>query len=283
MGINLQLYSFGMGNPMTVTEKIKAAAELGFSGVEFARDYVGVPAEDVKKALDDANVTADSAHVSLEFMEEDIPYLAKLGVKYVFCPMAQFNSPEEAQALAADLNRFGKMAAEYGIKVGYHNHTDEYFEVDGKFLYQYLIDACDPQYTAFEIDCGWCSASGTDPVAFINANKGKIAAIHIKENSDVIGAQKPLSRSDRNPMHDLKKDENGNFIIPEAFQKMMEERDRLNVAQGTGIVDWKAIKAAADAQFDNVVYVVEREADYGGKSRIDCLKEDIAWLKANFT
>lgn len=62
---------------------------------------------------------------------------------------------------------------------------------------------------------------------------------------------------------------------------MFEERDKLNVAQGTGIVDWKAVKAAADAQRDDVLYVVEREANYGGKDRITCLKEDIAWLKEN--
>ena len=37
----------------------------------------------------------------------------------------------------------------------------------------------------------------------------------------------------------------------------------------------------ADAQRDNVLYVVEREASYGGKDRITCLGEDIAWLKEN--
>lgn len=46
-------------------------------------------------------------------------------------------------------------------------------------------------------------------------------------------------------------------------------------------MDWKAVKAAADAQRDNVLYVVEREASYGGKDRIACLAEDIAWLKEN--
>lgn len=39
---------------------------------------------------------------------------------------------------------------------------------------------------------------------------------------------------------------------------MKEEHDKLNVPQGQGIVDWKAVKAAADAQCDNVIYVVER-------------------------
>ena len=62
---------------------------------------------------------------------------------------------------------------------------------------------------------------------------------------------------------------------------MMEEREKLYGPQGSGFVDWKAVKAAADAQREGVIYVVEREASYGGKGRIDCLKEDIAWLKEN--
>ena len=64
---------------------------------------------------------------------------------------------------------------------------------------------------------------------------------------------------------------------------MKEERDKLNVPQGTGIVDWKAVKAAADAQWDGeVTYVVEREASYNDpQDRVACLAEDIAWIKAN--
>ena len=77
-------------------------------------------------------------------------------------------------------------------------------------------------------------------------------------------------------------DEDGKPIIPPEFKRMMEEREKLNVPTGTGIVDWKAVKAAADAQWDGeVLYVVEREASYGGKDRVTCLAEDLAWLKEN--
>ena len=65
-------------------------------------------------------------------------------------------------------------------------------------------------------------------------------------------------------------------------EKRFPVPDRLNVPQGTGIVDWKAVKAAADAQCDDVIYVVEREASYNDpQDRVACLAEDIAWLKAN--
>lgn len=281
MDINLQLYSFGFDCPLSLTEKIKAAGEMGYAGVEFARGYEELPVEEVQNALSQAGVKAVSAHVALEFMEQDIPYLAKLGVKYIACPMASFNTREEAKELAEDLNRFGKMASEYGITIGYHNHTGEFYEDQGKYLMDWLIEETDPQYVAFELDCGWASAAGIDPVAYINQHAGRIAGIHIKENGAVIGADKPRSRHDNAPPFKLEFDEDGKPILPPEFRKMMEEREKINVPTGTGIVDWKAIKAAADAQRENVIYVVEREASYDGKSRPECLKEDITWLKNN--
>ncbi len=279
--INLQLYSFGHECTLSLTEKIETAAQMGFSGVEFARGYEDLPVETVKQALEGSGAKAVSAHVMLEFMEEDIPYLAKLGVKFVFCPSANFCSKEEAKELAEDLNRFGKMAKQYGMMVGYHNHTGEFYEDGGKYLMDWLIEYSDPDLVAFEIDCGWASAAGVDPVAYIQKHAGRIAAIHIKENSGVIGADQPRSRYDNTPRHKFELDENGKPIFPPEFLKMMKEREKLNVAQGSGIVDWKAVKAAADAQRSDVLYVVEREANYGGKDRISCLKEDIAWLKTN--
>ena len=277
--VNLQLYSFGFDCPLSLLEKIKAAGEMGYSGVEFARGYEEIPVEDVQKALDEAGVKAVSAHVAFNFMEQDLPYLAKLGVKYVACPMAAFNTIEEAKETAEDLNKFGQIAKQYGITIGYHNHTGEFYQVDGKYLMDVLMENTDPETVAFEIDCGWASAAGIDPVAYIQQHAGRIAAIHIKENGAVIGADKPASRYD--PPMKFELDADGKPIVPPEFIKMMQEREKLNVPQGTGIVDWKAVKAAADAQRDGVLYVVEREASYGDKDRITCLKEDIAWLKEN--
>ena len=277
--VNLQLYSFGFDCPLSLLEKIKAAGEMGYSGVEFARGYEEIPVEEVQKALDEAGVKAVSAHVTFNFMEQDLPYLAKLGVKYVACPMAAFNTIEEAKETAEDLNKFGQIAKQYGITIGYHNHTGEFYQVDGKYLMDVLMENTDPETVAFEIDCGWASAAGIDPVAYIQQHAGRIAAIHIKENGAVIGADKPASRYD--PPMKFELDADGKPIVPPEFIKMMQEREKLNVPQGTGIVDWKAVKAAADAQRDGVLYVVEREASYGGKDRITCLKEDIAWLKEN--
>lgn len=278
--INLQLYSFGHECTLSPVEKIKAAGEMGYAGVEFAREYDGVPAEEIKKALEEAGVKAVSAHVAFEKMAEDLPYLAELGVKYVACPMTAFCSAEEAKEVAEELNKWGQEAKKYGITIGYHNHTQEFNKDQDKYLFDWVMENTDPETVAFEIDCGWASAAGINPVDYINQHAGRIAAIHIKENGAVIGPDPANSRKNP-PQFKFELDADGKPIFPPEFLKMMEERDKLNVPTGSGIVDWKAVKAAADAQRDGVIYVVEREANYGGKSRIDCLKEDIAWLKAN--
>lgn len=280
--INLQLYSFGDERPLTLLEKIKITGEMGFAGVEFAGGYDDIPVEEMKKALADAGVKAVSAHVGLQKLEKDLPYLAELGVKLIICPMASFNTKEEAKELADELNAFGKKCAPYGIKTGYHNHTDEFYKVDGKYLFDWLMEYSDPENVAFEIDCGWCSAAGVDPVEYINSHKGRIAAIHIKENNAVIGSELPPSRHDTKPRWDIKMGEDGKPIFPPEFLAMIAEHEKLNCPQGQGIVDWKAIKAAADAQYDGVLYIVEREASYNDpKDRVACMKEDIKWLKAN--
>lgn len=279
--INLQMYSFGHDCELSAVEKIKCAAEMGYAGVEFAQEYNGVPVEDIKKALDEAGIKAVSAHVPFEMMGEHLPYLAQLGVKFVACPMTSFCDAEEAKEVAAELNKWGAEAKKYGITIGYHNHTQEFNKDQDKYLYDWVIENTDPETVAFEIDCGWASAAGIDPVEYIKAHAGRIAAIHIKENGAVIGPDPAASRKNPPEWPKFELDENGKPIFPPEFIAKMKERDKLNVPTGSGIVDWKAIKAAADAQRDDVIYVVEREASYGDKSRIDCLKEDVAWLKAN--
>ena len=98
--INLQIYSFGFDLGLSFLDKLRKAAELGFSGVELIREYEGVPAEDVVKVLEESGIQAVSAHVGMDAIEQDLPYLAKLGVKYVACPGTPFCNQEEAKEVA---------------------------------------------------------------------------------------------------------------------------------------------------------------------------------------
>lgn len=285
MKVNIGTYSFGgiasyLGLGPTLLDKFKTIASLGFTGVELLPVDLDNDIEDIKKWLKETGLEVVSIHA--EPTEEIVKKIAELGGKAVIWAGTPFCNKAEAIEVAHKLDEMAEMAEPYGIKIGYHNHTDEFYVDEGKYLYDWLIDACDPEVTAFQLDCGWCSAAGVNPVDFINSHAGRIASIHIKENGGVIGANKPQSRHDTTPRFKFEKDADGKPIFPPEFLKMKEEHDKLNVPQGQGIVDWKAVKAAADAQCDNVIYVVEREASYNDpQDRVACLAEDIAWLKAN--
>ena len=92
-----------------------------------------------------------------------------------------------------------------------------------------------------------------------------------------MGPEKPHGPND--PMPPMELDENGKPVVTEEMLKMFEESGKANVATGKGIVNWKLVKRAADAQ-GCMAYIVEREWSYNTpKDRIKCLKEDLEYLK----
>lgn len=278
--IYLQLYSFGMeNNKLSMEDKLKITSDIGYCGVEYAGGYGNLSAADMKKLLKKYNLDAVSSHVPMDSVSKDIPYMAEIGGKMIIVPNFPFSNKEEALNLADLLNKHGKEASKYGLKIGYHNHTGEFYVDEGKPILDYVIENTDPQYVSFELDCGWASAAGIKPIEYINKYAGRFIAVHVKENNAVIGVDKP--RSPKEPMPKFNFDKDGKPIIPEEIKKMFEKRLKLNSPTGSGIIDWKAVKATADAQ-GCIAYIVEREYSYNNPpDRVQCLKEDFEYLKNN--
>jgi len=279
--INLQLYSLGFEDRSPLAQKFKTIAAMGYTGIEFfASLYDNLSPEEMKKALADAGLQAISSHVALQSMEQDIPYLAAIGARLVVCPMADFANEAETLELATQLNRYGKLAREHGLKLGYHNHTQEFYEVNGKPLLDLLMENTDPELVGLELDCGWCSCAGIDPVAYIQKHAGRVIAIHVKENKGILGPDQPHS------MHAEKESPvifgaDGSITFKPEFLRVKQIKDALNVATGSGIVDWKAVRAAAEAQGE-VYYFVEREANFDpALDRLACIAADARWVIEN--
>ena len=91
---------------------------------------------------------------------------------------------------APPAERSGKEAAKYGIKVGYHNHTQEFNKIGDKYFLEILIENTDPENVVFELDCGWATAAGADACEFLKKYADRYVAIHVKENNKVIGPRK---------------------------------------------------------------------------------------------
>ena len=60
------------------------------------------------------------------------PALAELGGQAIIWAGSPFCNKAEAIELAHQLDEMAEMAAPYGIKIGYHNHSQEFFVDEGK-------------------------------------------------------------------------------------------------------------------------------------------------------
>ncbi|MDE2434957.1 MAG: sugar phosphate isomerase/epimerase [Sphingomonadales bacterium] len=82
---------------------------------------------------------------------------------------------------AARLNEQAAALAAHGITLGYHNHNVEFAAVGKTTPWAILLAETDPARVFFELDLGWISAAGRDPVAEIRRLGQRVRWLHIKD------------------------------------------------------------------------------------------------------
>lgn len=290
MKVNIGTYSFGgiesyLGLGPTLKEKFQLIKSLGFDGVELLPVDLDNPVEDIKAWADEAGLEIVSVHAKPS--EEIVKKMAALGGKAVIWASTPFNSTEEAIEVAHELDEMAEMAEPYGIKVGYHNHSQEFFVDKGKLLLQTVIDNSSKCY--FQLDCGWAQNGGCYPPSFIRQNLNRFIAIHVKENSKVQGpGPRPASRHDEtqqgNPFGNVKELplEKRQEILA-GFKARMndpEQAKRFSVQCKMGApesnMNWQEIKNALDEQDFEAFWVIEREGFYDEHDK--CIAEDAAYV-----
>ncbi|HJB98428.1 MAG TPA: sugar phosphate isomerase/epimerase [Candidatus Acutalibacter pullicola] len=290
MKVNIGTYSFGgiasyLGLGPTLLEKFQTIKSLGYDGVELLPVDLDNDVEDIKKWAQETGLEIVSIHAKPT--EDIVKKMAALGGKAVIWAGTDFCNKEEALALAKELDEMAAMAEPYGIKVGYHNHSKEFFVDEGLPLMEYVLDNSSKCY--MQLDCGWAMNAGTYPPSFIRKYKNRILAIHVKENDRVQGpGPRPASAKEAtggSPFANVKE------LPLEQRQKMLEEftarsespegKKRFEVQCKLGApesnMDWQEIKNALDEQDLEAFWVVERENFYDDHDK--CLAEDCAWLK----
>ena len=212
----IQLYSVRDDLAKDVPKTFRQLYDIGFREVETAGFGV-YSAKDFRKMLDDAGLKAPSAH--LRFAGTDFGPLFEdaktLGAHYATSSsQATANTPPPAPAgrpagqrpamaplgldgfakLAAQMNDIGAQAKAAGLQYAYHNHNYEFEKMpDGRFGYDILLNNTDHDLVKFEIDCGWMSAGGADPVAYFAKYPGRFKMIHVKEFQAMKGPSISLS------------------------------------------------------------------------------------------
>ena len=184
MSYSLQLYTVRNAIQEDLSGTIKKVAQLGFTQVE-PYNFVAT-ANELGAALRENGLTAPSGHAPLLSQDQDQIFTAakELGITTVidpFIPADRWQSAEDVQATAAQLNEAAKRGAEYGVRVGYHNHQWELESIiEGRTALEYFADLLDPE-VILEVDTYWVAVGGQDPVDILTKLGDRVKFIHIKD------------------------------------------------------------------------------------------------------
>jgi sugar phosphate isomerase/epimerase len=192
MSYSLQLYTLRNAISEDLPGTIKKVADIGYTQVE-PYNFVAT-AKELGAALKENGLTAPSGHAPLMSQDQDEIFTAakELGISTVidpFLPAEHWQKAEDIQATAKKLNQAARKGAEYGIRVGYHNHAWELESIiDGRTALEYFESLLDPELV-LEVDTYWVAVGGQDPVDILAKLGDRVKFIHIKDG--------PLTRDNK--------------------------------------------------------------------------------------
>ena len=187
--IGLQLYSVRDEMQKDVASTLRAVADMGYDGVEFA-GYFGRTAGQLRSWLDEYGLTCFSAHQSYDvFLHNPQPHIAflqTLGASWCVIPwmgLERHACAGEAvfAQTVADIRQAALSLRAAGIGLLYHNHDFEFGKLDGRYLLDILYDALPAPLLQTELDTAWARYVGVDPAALVRRYAGRSPLVHLKD------------------------------------------------------------------------------------------------------
>jgi sugar phosphate isomerase/epimerase len=184
MSYSLQLYTLRNAIQQDLPGTIRRVAGIGFTQVE-PYNFVAT-AKELSTALKENGLTAPSGHAPLLSQDQDEIFGAakEIGISTVIEPYITAEHWQDAETIrgtAAKLNAAAKKGADYGIRVGYHNHAWELeSSIEGRTALEYFEGLLDPELV-LEVDTFWVAVGGEDPVDILTKLGDRVKFIHIKD------------------------------------------------------------------------------------------------------
>jgi sugar phosphate isomerase/epimerase len=170
---------FGLGNPDTdVATRIARAREL-------------------RRAADDAGLAIVSTHTRLPTVENAailVEEMQELGVSLAISSAPEhmigfqrdmLQSDDRIRRYAQTLNALAEAVESDGLRIGYHNHSWEWHQLeDGTLAYDLLWENLDPRIVT-ELDVMWATFAGQDAVSIAERLKDRVRLLHAGDASPI--------------------------------------------------------------------------------------------------
>src|SRR6266566_1484278 len=185
----LELYSVREELKKDAEGTVRAVAQMGYQCVEFYAPYFEwseSQTKQMRKLLDDLGIRCFSTHNDSSYLGAEKISRARdrnliLGSKYIVMASSDPKPGLDGwKAIAEALNAAADQLESSGLKAGYHNHRREFIPVENRRPIEILAKNTKPS-VMLQLDVGTCLEAGSDPVAWIGANPGRIRSLHLKD------------------------------------------------------------------------------------------------------
>ncbi len=220
--IGCQLYPVGKLVAQDFEGTLRQLSAIGYKTIELCSPpgyeksgfapLVKMKAAEVRKAFESAGLRCESCHYGFQelknSLDDRIAYAKELGLKQMI--VATFGLPQNATMTdwakaAGELNKIGERTKKEGIQLGFHNHNNEFKEIDGVLIYDKLMSEFDPKLVKMQFQVAVISL-GYTAAPFFKKYPGRFVSLHLADWSTA---------------------------------------DKKSVPVGAGVVDWKELFAAA--------------------------------------
>ncbi len=185
--VALQLYSVRDAMAADFEGTLKAVAEMGYQGVEFAGLFDKDPAE-IKALCEKYNLTPISAHVGYVIMMADPEKVmrdyAAIGCKYIVIPHYHWNFDGDNisyDEFIKNVRMLGAVAKSKGMTLLYHNHDFEFEMMDGQYRLDKLYTDVSADLLETQLDVCWVNVGGENPAEYLKKYTGRTPIVHLKD------------------------------------------------------------------------------------------------------
>jgi len=190
--VALQLYSVREDCARDLPGTLKAVANMGYDGVEFA-GYHGRSAEELRKLVDDLGLQVAGTHIGIDTLlgdelEKTVEFNRALGNRFLVVPALpeeRRNSKAAWLETAGLMNEIAEKVEAEGMLVGYHNHAIEFQPVNGDLPWDVFFGATVPD-VVMQLDTGNAMHGGVSSDGILEILKrypGRAVTVHLKEFS----------------------------------------------------------------------------------------------------
>lgn len=168
---------------------LKRVREIGYRAVQIS-GLGPIPVEEVRSIAEGEGLVIAATHepcaTILDQPESVAERLEALGTRFTACPNAaglDFGDLPQVEAFIAKLDHAGEVLRKAGKVLTYHNHSNEFYRLEGKTVLDRIYDGTRPENLQGEIDTYWVQAGGGDSAAWCRKLKGRLPLLHMKDYS----------------------------------------------------------------------------------------------------